>query len=443
MTWRHPLATRSGLGHARFTLDVIGLRHSIPFLAFWLLDVERVVEATVLHHHFNQPEWQMMNQPERHISQAKQNKSLISKPGKPYKAKVGSCMVGRSPYFSSEPPMYLYPHVAPGERPGVNEKKEEYRPDPGNNAIGEICAPKDQSNCFYHVQNPVIVPYLLIGVSDKTNIGMMVVPGGGSDYVAWEKEGADIGVWLNSLGIQAWVLKYRVPKRLYNLAAQVEDLQRAMGIARANATRLGITQLGAIGFSYGGNLLSQLQSHPYRMYDEIDLFDGMDYIPDFQMLIYTEGVKHYLSPNQPKPPPTFMAGAMDDGCQPPHTLKTTAFLIELHGGTVELHLYKDGHHGYGRCAIYNGEAGEGVMPDACNWVKAAVIWLSKQTNTTLTQRYDPPVLGRDDPGVKWDPTKPSPALYLAQARKRTYEENVRQAIHQSIQDQFGGYARSW
>ncbi len=71
-----------------------------------------------------------------------------------------------------------------------------------------------------------------------------------------DKEGTEIAAWLNSAGISALVLKYRVP---HNRGGALQDIQRALSLARAHAAEWNIapTRLGVIGFSAGGNLAAK------------------------------------------------------------------------------------------------------------------------------------------------------------------------------------------
>lgn len=47
----------------------------------------------------------------------------------------------------------------------------------------------------------------------RTGAAMVICPGGGFNILAWDLEGTEVAEWLNSLGITAVVLKYRVPTR--------------------------------------------------------------------------------------------------------------------------------------------------------------------------------------------------------------------------------------
>ena len=82
---------------------------------------------------------------------------------------------------------------------------------------------------------------------------MLVCPGGGYNILAMDLEGTEVADWLNSIGVTAILLKYRVPRRK-NLAkhqAPLQEAQRAMSLVRANAQRWGIDpqRIGILGFS--------------------------------------------------------------------------------------------------------------------------------------------------------------------------------------------------
>ena len=64
-----------------------------------------------------------------------------------------------------------------------------------------------------------------------------MAPGGAYSILAVDREGNDIAQWLNSIGVSAFVLKYRVPSRgwLPFGAAPLMDAQRAMGLVRQMA----------------------------------------------------------------------------------------------------------------------------------------------------------------------------------------------------------------
>jgi acetyl esterase/lipase len=91
-----------------------------------------------------------------------------------------------------------------------------------------------------------------------TGAAVLVFPGGGYSILALDLEGTEICEWLNSIGITAVLVKYRVPARAGRprYAAPLEDAQRAMGIVRGRAGELGVDpkRIGVLGFSAGGHL---------------------------------------------------------------------------------------------------------------------------------------------------------------------------------------------
>ncbi len=94
--------------------------------------------------------------------------------------------------------------------------------------------------------------------SDKaTGTAIVVCPGGGYGGLADQHEGKAIGEFLNTLGITAFVLKYRHAPR-YQHPAPMNDVQRALRFVRANAMQYAVKpdRIGIMGFSAGGHLAS-------------------------------------------------------------------------------------------------------------------------------------------------------------------------------------------
>ena len=147
------------------------------------------------------------------------------------------------------------------------------------------------------VDSPTITP--MLAQHNPTGQAVVVAPGGGYHFLAWNKEGTDIARWLNAVNVSAFVLKYRVPARPW-LAfgeAPLMDAQRAMGLVRANADWLGLnaSRLGFIGFSAGGHLTAHLSTtssadRPHaalrRNYRRVDAADDLSCRPDFSLLVY-------------------------------------------------------------------------------------------------------------------------------------------------------------
>ena len=104
------------------------------------------------------------------------------------------------------------------------------------------------------IDKPSLTVYLPAGLN-ATKTGVVVVPGGGYQHLATEKEGTSFAEWLNARGVAAFVLKYRLGPK-YHHPVELEDAQRAIRTVRANAAEYGIAtdHVGVWGFSAGGHL---------------------------------------------------------------------------------------------------------------------------------------------------------------------------------------------
>jgi acetyl esterase/lipase len=134
------------------------------------------------------------------------------------------------------------------------------------------------------------VPTLTYFPADKPNgTAVIVCPGGGYRKVCYGKEGILIARWLNSLGITAFVLKYRLPAEGYVHPIPLQDAQRAIRLVRSDAGKYGIDpdRIGIMGFSAGGHLASTTGTH-LDDGDSIakDRIDRVSSRPDFMILVY-------------------------------------------------------------------------------------------------------------------------------------------------------------
>lgn len=182
---------------------------------------------------------------------------------------------------------------------------------------------------------------------------VVVFPGGGYRHLAIQHEGLDVARWLNSQGITAFVVKYRVPTRA-NVPVALQDAQRAMSLVRSRAAEFGIDPdwVGVLGFSAGGNLAAQVV-HKYqdRSYEAVDQHDRAPSRPNFALL----GYPAYLAGKDGKldaeftnaqrnwTPPTFVAFAANDNLIEgafPYVLALREARVP-----VAFHVYESGGHG--------------------------------------------------------------------------------------------------
>jgi len=170
------------------------------------------------------------------------------------------------------------------------------------------------------------------------NPAVIVCPGGGYGILAFDKEGTEVAEWLNSIGVSAAVLKYRVPR---NREGALLDAQRALEMVRERSGVWNIdpARVGMLGFSAGGHLTAACSNSKIR--------------PDFSVLVYPaylfkEGGVELADDVQvdEKTPPAFVVQAKDDVKYYRSSLAYTAAL-DAHGIPVELHLFAKGGHGFG------------------------------------------------------------------------------------------------
>ena len=84
--------------------------------------------------------------------------------------------------------------------------------------------------------------------------------GGSYHHLALSHEGFDVAKWLNSQGITAFVLRYRVAFNRYHHPAMIQDLQRAIQYVKNNKDSFSIETLGLMGFRQEGHL-QQWEEH--------------------------------------------------------------------------------------------------------------------------------------------------------------------------------------
>jgi len=216
------------------------------------------------------------------------------------------------------------------------------------------------------VQVPLIEVYLP-NKRSATGQGVVICPGGGYSILAYDWEGTDIAKFLNSKGIAAFVLKYRLPDVLSSTVPDqvpLLDAKQAMRIVRARATEWNINpnKIGIMGFSAGGHLASTLSTH----FEE-------DTKPDFSILIYPvismdksithSGSRNNLIGNHPsdemiklysnelrvttKTPPTFLIHATDDDVVPVENSLLYYQALKKNKVSTEMHIYPTGGHGFG------------------------------------------------------------------------------------------------
>ena len=218
-------------------------------------------------------------------------------------------------------------------------------------------------------------------VEKRNGTAVLVCPGGGFNILAWDMEGTEVAEWLNSIGITAAVLKYRVPTaslKETKWEPPVQDAQRALSLMRAKAAEWGVKpeQIGTLGFSAGGTTACLAATKlDKRLYDAQDDTDKIPCHANFAVLVYPyilfDDKTGKLSDNvevSEKTPPMFFAHAGNDGITCENSIQMFLALKKAKVKGSELHIYESGGHGFGM-----------RTPDPCStWPKRCEEWLAKR-----------------------------------------------------------------
>jgi acetyl esterase/lipase len=230
-----------------------------------------------------------------------------------------------------------------------------------------------KDNRIYSVQVPTLTLYA--PSSGKANgTAAIICPGGGYGRLAVTNEGNAMADWLTAQGITCFVLKYRLKE--YGHPAPLRDVLRAVRLVRSRAAEFHVDprRIGVFGGSAGGHLAAcaaTLYDHPDgRTGNALDVVSAR---PDFVVLLYPvilmdgpfvhRGSRTNLLGANPSPeriqllsverqvtkdtPPVFLVHTADDKSVPLEN--SIAFYLALRqaGVPAELHLFKQGPHGFG------------------------------------------------------------------------------------------------
>lgn len=223
----------------------------------------------------------------------------------------------------------------------------------------------------------VSVPTITVFKPKNPNgTAVVIFPGGGYKHLAINKEGYKVATWLNTLGITAFVVKYRLPNdaiMVVKSIAPLQDAQEAIRFVRRKSKEYNIDEhkIGVLGFSAGGHLAATLSTQFNRKV--YSLGDETSAKPNFSILIYPvismddlithKGSKNNLlgiTPSKEKvaifsnenqvdkdTPKTFLVHATDDKSVSVENSIQYYLALKKHQIPVEMHIYEKGGHGFG------------------------------------------------------------------------------------------------
>jgi len=233
---------------------------------------------------------------------------------------------------------------------------------------------------------------------------VIIAPGGGYTNLSMNNEGRYVAAWFNSMGVSAFVLKYRLGPR-YHHPIEIGDAQRAIRLVRTRAVQFGVApdRIGMMGFSAGGHLTATAGTKfDAGNATATDAVDRASSRPDFLILAYpvisfdpaiahAGSVRMLLGDNPDqkllqdlsaelqvtdKTPPTFLFSTNADTTVPAEN--TVRFYLALRKAKVpaEMHIFENGPHGVG---LALGDPALSQWPALLtNWLRGRGLLTAKQ-----------------------------------------------------------------
>jgi acetyl esterase/lipase len=273
----------------------------------------------------------------------------------------------------------LWPGVAPGSESAPQQEKYSLYGTQGHRV-------------FWSISRPLIVAFY---AAKPNGSAVMVIPGGGYRALYFDSPPVEVARWLNTLGVDAFVLKHRLPDeghaKGYNVPLQ--DAQRAIRLIRSGTVAasaghsLDPARIGVMGFSAGGHLSAVLgMYYNEKVYDPVDSADAVSARPDFMLLGYPALEmppltaadvmpnkyrmyhKYYIERRiSASSPPAFVFHGDRDTSVPYFVSVHLVDALKDAGVPAELHILPGAGHGFGIDA--NGP--EAAWPDLCAaWLRS-------------------------------------------------------------------------
>lgn len=251
-----------------------------------------------------------------------------------------------------------------------------------------------QNQRVYAVDNPSMTPFWP-DPALANGAAVVIFPGGGYVRLAIEHEGYDVARWFNSLGVTAFVVKYRMQE--HGFPAPLLDGLRAVRYVRAHAANWSLDpqKVGVIGFSAGGHLAASVATRYDFTSPHLpdDPWKSVSARPDFAILGYPvitlEGADAHTGSRQAllgdspdaklvhenslqhqvgaKVPPVFILHGIGDKAVPVGNSLALFNEVQKYNKKSELHIYQTNVHGFG---LGESEATASAWPDAAAaWLK--------------------------------------------------------------------------
>lgn len=125
---------------------------------------------------------------------------------------------------------------------------------------------------------------------ERKPMAIIVIPGGGYRHLTYDLGGYSYAKWLNTLGISAFVLNYRLPTSpdlKQRELGPLQDIQAAIKLIRKNAVQYGISpdQIGVLGTSAGGHLAAMVSNISTDYTELKGDWSTISTVPNFAILV--------------------------------------------------------------------------------------------------------------------------------------------------------------
>lgn len=286
---------------------------------------------------------------------------------------AASAGLGQAATLGAPETIKLWPEGMPGAKSGLGPEQ-------------------DKHGSLTNISEPTLTVFAP-AVDRPNGTAVIVCPGGGYSHLAYMREGVQYAQWLSTLGITAFVLKYRLQE--FGHPAPLQDVLRAVRLVRSQAEHYHVRpdRIGVMGSSAGGHLAASagtLYDNPLGRTGAA--LDSVTARPDFLILMYPvitmmppyahAGSRKALLGDSPRPadmelmsvekqvtsntPPTLLIQTQADQTVPvENSIVFYQALTRAHV-PAEMYLFEHGAHGMGM------RAGLGT---ASEWPRRAEEWL--------------------------------------------------------------------
>ncbi|MFY1047851.1 alpha/beta hydrolase [Chryseobacterium sp. GP-SGM7] len=236
---------------------------------------------------------------------------------------------------------------------------------------------------------------------ERKPMAIIIIPGGGYKHLTYDLGGYSYAKWLNTLGISAFVLNYRLPTSPDLKQGEIgplQDIQAAIKLIRKNASQYGISpdHIGVLGTSAGGHLAAMVSNITTDYTELKGEWKNYSTLPNFAILIspvidlgefahkgsrdnllggnaQVEKIREYSMQNRvtEKAPPTILFHAQNDNAVP--VINSILYYEAMIKNKVKgaLFIFPKGEHNI-------GVSNTTELTD--NWKKICADWLGNMNN---------------------------------------------------------------